>query len=164
MQIKYLILFTLTGFVVAIDQVTKLYIGTFIELDNTIPWIQDFLSLTYQKNTAGIFDIFQNVDPTMRKLFFILVPSLALVVIILAVLFSKKLSQRAAIGLALIAGGALGNLLDRVRFNYVIGFLDFNWLAPKHPLNLADLFLCMGGIILIFHITFSTYREGEGKT
>ena len=57
-------------------------------------------------------------------------------------------------GLALISGGALGNLLDRIRFNSVIGFLQFDFIPKKHPMNFADIFLCLGGTLLILYIVF----------
>ncbi|MBI2608895.1 MAG: signal peptidase II [Deltaproteobacteria bacterium] len=159
MKIKYLILLTLSGFVVSLDQVTKLWVNSELKLGTTASFIEGFLSITLQRNTAGVFAIFQNLDPHIRTLFFLLVPFISIVGILCAFIFLKNLSQLFYCGLALIAGGALGNLLDRLRFNSVIGFLEFHWLPRRHPLNLADIFLIVGGLILIFCISFSHIRE-----
>jgi signal peptidase II len=57
-------------------------------------------------------------------------------------------------GLALILGGALGNLLDRMLFNHVIDFIDIylnNWHWPAF--NLADMAICLGGLILVIYLS-----------
>jgi len=53
----------------------------------------------------------------------------------------------------------LGNLLDRIRFNSVIGFLQFDFIPKKHPMNLADIFLCLGGALLILYIIFFLKKD-----
>ena len=159
MPIRYLILITLSGFVVSIDQVTKLTIASHFEQGVAYSVIKGVLSLTYEKNVFGVFDLFQNIDATLRTAFFLLVPALFLIATLLIFIFAKKIGQIPAIGLALISGGALGNLLDRIRFNSVIGFLQFDFIPKKHPMNLADIFLCLGGALLILYIIFFLKKD-----
>ena len=68
-----------------------------------------------------------------------------------------------AIGLALISGGALGNLIDRIRFNSVIGFIRFEYLPKKHPMNVGDVFLCLGGVLLILYIIFFMHMDTNNE-
>ncbi len=163
MPIRYLILITLSGFVVSLDQVTKLYIASHFEEGKVEEVISGFLSLTYKKNIFGVFDLFHNIDPTIRTSFFLLVPALFLLITLLIFIFKKNIAHMPAIGLALISGGALGNLIDRIRFNSVIGFIRFEYLPKKHPMNVGDVFLCLGGVLLILYIIFFMHMDTNNE-
>ncbi|MBI2026758.1 MAG: signal peptidase II [Deltaproteobacteria bacterium] len=157
MRIQYLILLTLSGFVVALDQVTKLYVSSHYLLGQTLVILENVLHVTYSKNVAGMFDMFQSVSEGIRLFFFLLIPAIAIVFILGVVIKYKNLALGSTIGFSLIVGGALGNMLDRIRFQSVIGFLDFAFLPKRHPMNVADFFLLLGGAILFVCIVRSKF-------
>ncbi|MFM8314551.1 MAG: signal peptidase II, partial [Deltaproteobacteria bacterium] len=97
-----------------------------------------------------------------RDPFFILVPVLALV-IITAVLAKLKSNQKlTGVALSLVMGGAIGNLIDRVRFGYVVDFLDFHWKEIYHwpAFNVADSCIVVGVAYLFIQ---SFFQENSGQ-
>ena len=107
--------------------------------------VDDFFDLTYVRNTGAAFGLFASVDSSIKA---ILLNSVAVVVFLIVsayALRSSHKSVRLQVGLALILGGAVGNLLDRVRFGYVVDFLDFAVSGHHWPaFNVADSAICIG--------------------
>lgn len=148
---KYLVLCTIAGFVVAFDQLVKIYIHTNFALGDSLPVIQDFFNITYVRNTGAAFGIGSNANELLRSMIFLTLPPLAMI-IILSMMTSVEESDRWQVfSLSLIFGGALGNYIDRLRFGYVIDFLDFHykgiWSYPAF--NIADSAIVGGVTILI---------------
>lgn len=115
-----------------------------------------FLQLTLIKNHGAIFGLFGNLSPNLRDPIFLFVPTFTLLLIIA---FYFKLSERlpfAIFSFCLIIGGALGNLLDRLRLGYVVDFLDFHWRQQYHfpAFNIADLSISIGVLLLGWAIFF----------
>ena len=152
MKRKYFFLSLLTGSVIALDQVTKYFINKNFRLGESIPLVQNFFSLTYVRNTGAAFGLLANADTAFRVPFFVLVPIIALGAI--AFIFKKIPSGdvRLSCALSLVVGGAIGNLIDRVYFGFVIDFLDFHWKYRYHfpAFNVADSAICVGvGILML---------------
>ena len=94
------------------------------------PIIPNLFDLTYVRNSGAAFGLFASVDSSLKA---ILLNSVAVIVFLIVsayALRSSHKSVRLQVGLALILGGAVGNLLDRVRFGYVVDFLDFAISGP----------------------------------
>ena len=131
----------LTAFlIVFLDQFTKLIISSRFTLGESVPVIKSIFHLTYIINKGAGFGILQN-----KQWFFIW---FAVIVIgIILYLYDKiPASKYVQLGVGLILGGAIGNLIDRIRLNYVIDFLDFRfWPA----FNIADSAVSVGAVILI---------------
>ncbi len=111
--------------VLFLDQWTKGIITRTMEVHQSRTILDDFFDLTYVRNTGAAFGLFASVDSSMKA---IVLNSVAVVVFLIVsayALRSSHKSVRLQVGLALILGGAVGNLLDRVRFGYVVDFLDF---------------------------------------
>ena len=149
---KYIVLFLLTAFVICLDQVTKLVVVERFRYGESIPVLPGFFNLTYIRNTGAAFGLLAHADPAFRIPFFVIVPLVALVAI--AFIFRKipdrdlKLSS----ALSLVIGGAVGNLIDRVKLSYVVDFLDFHWKYEYHfpAFNVADMAICVGvGILML---------------
>jgi len=138
-------LFIVTVMLVMImDQVTKYYVTKNFFVTQSLPIIRNVFHITYVQNPGAAFGILKN-----KTLFFIII-SIVIVVFILIYLkhipSNKKLLR---FGLSLQIGGALGNLIDRVKFGYVIDFLDFRvWPV----FNVADMAIVFGVGILIYEI------------
>lgn len=164
---KYLILFILTTLIIGLDQITKLMVIQQFRLGESISIIAGYFNFTYVRNTGAAFGLLARSDPSFRIPFFVIVPIIALVAI--GFIFKKiadndfKLSS----ALSMVIGGAVGNLIDRVQFGYVIDFLDFHWLYKYHfpAFNVADSAICVGVGILMLDLVFQNQdKEKEIKT
>jgi signal peptidase II len=151
-KLKYLILAAIAGAVITIDQATKMYVHTHFQLHETIEVLSGFFNLTYVRNYGAAFGFLAESHQTFRELFFLSMPPVALL-IILAILRTVVETDRWTIAsLSLVFGGAIGNYIDRLRFRYVIDFLDFHlqktytWPA----FNVADSAIVAGVAVLLF--------------
>jgi len=151
-QSRYLVLAVISGFLVALDQLTKIWVHTGMGLGDSIPVIQDIFHITYVRNPGAAFGIFRESAEMFRQIFFLSMPPIAMI-IILSMLKSVPNDDRPQIvALSMIFGGAIGNYIDRVRFGYVIDFLDVHyktvWSYPAF--NVADsAIVCGVGVLLI---------------
>jgi signal peptidase II len=149
---KYLILAVVAALLVAVDQLTKLYIHTNFELGEFITVIPGYFNITYVRNPGAAFGIFRESLGAFRSIFFLAMPPIAMITI-LAILRGVANNDRVQIlALSAIFGGAIGNYLDRIRFGYVIDFLDFH-LQNKYSwpaFNIADSAIVCGVIVLLF--------------
>ena len=152
MKLKYLILAAIAGAVITIDQATKMYVHTHFGLHESIEVIQGFFNLTYVRNYGAAFGFLADSHQTFREIFFLSMPPVALLVI-LAILRSVLETDRwQIVSLSLVFGGAIGNYIDRIRFRYVIDFLDFH-IQKKYTwpaFNIADSAIVVGVSILLF--------------
>lgn len=149
---KYVILSVLTAVTLVLDQLTKYEVIERFRYGESVPVIPGFFSLTYVRNTGAAFGLLAHADPAFRIPFFVIVPVIALVAI--SFIFRKIPDQdlKLSSALSLVIGGAVGNLIDRVTFNYVIDFLDFHWKYQYHfpAFNVADMAICVGvGILML---------------
>ena len=128
--------------VVALDQLTKHFIFTRMIVGDSYPVLGKILSLTYSRNTGSAMGL---VPAGGRVLAVV-----AAVFVVCIVVWGARWAGRnpwLAWGLGLLLGGALGNLIDRVRFGYVVDFLDVHFWPV---FNVADIAVCCGaGLILI---------------
>jgi len=136
--------FFLTSFFTCIfDQITKLYIITFLQKHNGNIELFNFLSLTFVKNYGVLFGFLNS-----EKIRFILI-LFSLFAIIFIFLYSKKFDKTEKFNqfsLGLIEGGIMGNLIDRIKNGYVVDFINFHFWPV---FNFADSFIVIG-IILFF--------------
>ncbi|HRK01036.1 MAG TPA: signal peptidase II [Oligoflexia bacterium] len=154
MKLKYLILLAVSGTIISIDQLTKQIVVQRFLLGESVEVISGFFNLTYVHNPGAAFGFLAQAHSGFRVPFFIVVPMIALAII--GFIFRKvddrdlKLSG----ALSLVIGGAVGNLIDRVAYNYVIDFLDFHWNYAIHfpAFNVADIAITVGVAILIIDI------------
>ena len=164
MKTKYLLLLSISGVVITLDQLSKLWIHTRFELSASFPIISGFFHLTYVRNPGAAFGFLASSHPAFREVFFLSMPPIALL-IILAILRSVEERDRwTSVALSLVFGGAIGNYIDRLRFRYVIDFLDFhlnyeflNKIGFKTmedltwpTFNIADVAIVTGICILLF--------------
>ncbi len=136
--------------VVAIDQATKLWIMRHFALYESKVVIADLFNLTYLTNNGAAFSILAGQPAVWRQLFFIGAAGAALVFIWIAQRSFGRNSIVYSLSLALIAGGAIGNLIDRIRYGFVVDFLDVYIGAHHWPaFNIADSAITIGVILFI---------------
>ena len=115
--------------------------------------IEGFFSLVYVMNPGAAFGFLAGAPEIFRYFFFIGITSLAMLLIIYYILKSKQERLPVIISLTLIFGGAVGNLIDRIRFGAVVDFLDFyigTWHWPAF--NVADSAISAGAVLMIWGI------------
>ncbi len=131
--------------VLFLDQWSKGLVTRTMEVHQSRTVIPDVFDLTYVRNTGAAFGLFASVDSSVKA---ILLNSIAVIVFLIVSAYAVRSSHksiRLQVGLALILGGAVGNLLDRVRFGYVVDFLDFAISGHHWPaFNVADSAICIG--------------------
>ena len=152
---KYTKLAIVAGIVVLADQISKALILKFLPYHQNIPIIKGFFDITHIRNPGGAFGLMANMNPTFRTVVFLFISSLAVGLILYFYKKTPNSQPLLATGFALIFGGAIGNLIDRVRFGNVVDFLDF-YLGNLHwpAFNIADSGITIGIFIFIFHLVF----------
>ncbi len=160
---RYLILAVVGLGTVVLDQVTKLYIMGAMRLHETIPIVPNLFSLTYIRNPGAAFGILASSSSLFRLIFFGVMSVFALG-LLLTIFF--RLQDDDWVGQVFISGilgGAIGNLLDRVRYGEVIDFLDFYVDAYHWPaFNVADTAISLGVGFLILHFAFEKKEPEPG--
>ncbi|MGZ3742492.1 MAG: signal peptidase II [Pseudobdellovibrionaceae bacterium] len=164
MKKKYLYLAVITGLLVAADQLVKMYIHTQFHLGESIVVIPNFFNLTYVRNFGAAFGFLAESHPTFREIFFLAMPPVALIIILTIMHGVKDEDTKQIIALSAIFGGAIGNYVDRLRFRYVIDFLDFH-LNNKYSwpaFNIADSAIVCGVCLLLLMMVFeSKHKKSE---
>jgi signal peptidase II len=135
--------------VVVLDQATKFYIATHFPLYSMRAIIRNWLDLTYTLNPGAAFSLFTNMPARMRAIFFIVLSFVAIVV--LTVLLARRTTSAASgLAFALILGGTIGNLIDRLARGRVIDFIYFHHDSFSYPVfNVADSTITMGVAIIL---------------
>lgn len=152
---RYIKLAIVAFIVLVLDQITKALILHNLPLSNSISIIPGFFNLTHVQNPGGAFGFMANQSPNFRFILFFIVSLLAVCLIFFLYINTPKTHPLLATGFALIFGGAIGNLIDRIRFGKVIDFLDFHMGQLHWPaFNVADSSVSVGITIFIFHLLF----------
>jgi len=157
---KYILLLLIAGGVVVLDQITKALVLKTIALHHSIPVIPGFFNFTHIHNPGGAFGFMARQSHGVRVFLFLAVSFLA--ILLLFYLYGKiPLGyQWLSAGLALIMGGAIGNLIDRIRFGEVVDFLDLYAGAYHWPaFNVADSAVTVGIVILLIHMVLGKLPE-----
>lgn len=162
MKKKYLILITLAGFIIAFDQLMKMYIHTQYQLGESHIIIKDFFNFTYVRNTGAAFGIFHDANEILRNIIFLSLPPIAVTIILMILRTIRDNDYVQICALSGVFGGAIGNYIDRVRFGYVIDFLDVHYKQHSWPaFNIADSTIVVG-ICVMMWLMFK--EEKEKKT
>ena len=129
--------------VILLDRVTKIFFVGLLSLGESLPVIRNALHMTMVHNTGIAFGLFKN-----QGIVFIIIPIIAVVLLIFNVFYyrnTKELSRMYICGFSMILGGAIGNLIDRISYGYVIDFIDFR-IWPVF--NIADSAITIGACII----------------
>ena len=150
---KFLFLTLIGGGIIILDQVTKFYVQKALRLHESVVVVDGFFSLTYIRNPGAAFGFFATQTSEFRSVFFLTVSAVALTLLVFFFLQAPKDDVCALIAISLLFGGAIGNLLDRLRLGEVVDFLDFyvdqfHWPA----FNVADSAITIGISLLMFNL------------
>lgn len=134
-------------FVLGIDQATKIWFEQNFSLGEVLPVCTGF-NLVLAHNTGAAFSFLADAGGWQRWAFAALAAAVIVAMIVLLVRNSHR--KLLSLSLTLIAAGALGNMIDRTVYGYVVDFLDFYWQGWHWPaFNVADVAICGGAFFLI---------------
>ncbi len=142
----------IAALVVVLDQASKLAALRLLQPYQSLPVLPDLFNLTLAFNRGASFSFLSEAGGWQRWLFsgVSIVASAVIIVLLRRTPRSERLN---GIGLALVLGGAVGNLVDRLRFGHVIDFLDFYYRAWHFPaFNVADTAITVGAALLVLGI------------
>jgi signal peptidase II len=150
---RYAIFFSTVITVTLLDQLTKAFIHSTMPLYSSWKVIDGFLNITYIRNPGAAFGFLAQASPLFRSVFFVLVTLLAIGMIIYYLIKSRADQPGLVFALSLILSGALGNLIDRLRFGEVIDFIDVYFRSHHWPaFNVADAAISVGAMIMILEL------------
>jgi signal peptidase II len=150
---KYTLLLVTVGAVVLCDQLSKLYVDAVMWPHQSITVIEHYFNITYVRNPGGAFGLFARAERGIVRPALLGFSAVAVVVIIL--IYRSTPLDRLLVRLAfsLVLGGAIGNLIDRIRFDQVIDFLDIHWHHYHWPaFNVADAAITIGVALLCWDL------------
>ena len=144
-------------FVIILDQFSKFYVMTSLLKDEHYIGVTSFFNIVQAWNTGVSFSMFNNGG----KLGLIVLSSIAVVVVIFLLRWMyKDNSKLIKVALGMIVGGAIGNLIDRIRYGAVYDFLDFHVSGHHWPaFNVADSFICIGAFLIVIYGIFSKEKK-----
>jgi signal peptidase II len=132
--------------IVFLDRITKIFFSQILALGESLPLIRHVLHMTLVHNTGIAFGLFKN-----QSFVFIVISIIAVVLLTYNIFYYKyneeKLSRLYIVAFSMILGGAIGNMVDRILYGYVIDFIDFRvWPV----FNIADSTITIGALIIAF--------------
>ncbi len=151
-----MIYFLLTAAIIFIDQIAKIAIRTMLTEGQSIKVISDFFSLTYVRNDGAAFSSFRG-----QQLLLVAVSTAVVAVALIFLWKNRKKDKLLCSGLAMVAGGGAGNLIDRALFGSVTDMFSFSIFPPVF--NVADIGVVIGCSLIIVYSIVSERREKDKK-
>ena len=161
---KNILFLTIASLVILLDLATKAWILSTMRIYDSFVVVEGFFSITHVRNPGAAFGFLAGAPPLFRYLFFIAI-TVAAIALILYYLHSSRIEEPSLVSaLALILAGAVGNLIDRIRFGEVVDFLDvyigsYHWPA----FNVADSAITVGAGVLMAILLRRRKERTDGK-
>ncbi len=150
--------------IIVFDQITKWVIRANYLVHESTKVITDFFSITYIRNTGAAFGFGSKFGEVPRIMLFKVLPVLACLWLAWLIYTTPKGKNLLRTAYVLILAGAIGNLIDRFYFGFVVDFLDFNFGFYHYPaFNVADSSITIGGFLLAYELIFIQSKELKVK-
>jgi signal peptidase II len=163
MKNKYIQVGSIVGIVLLLDQITKYVIQTHVRLNETVTVIPGFFNYTHVRNRGAAFGLLSTLPEFWRSAFFITVTLVAVAVIIALII--KTHERLLVYAFSLIAGGAIGNVVDRIRYGEVVDFIQWYVKSYYWPsFNVADSAISIGVVLLAFEMLFGTNNKSPAPS
>ncbi|MBW2305546.1 MAG: signal peptidase II [Deltaproteobacteria bacterium] len=151
--LKYWLLMVIVLTLLVSDQATKAMVINSLSENETIPVLEGYLNLTHVRNQGAAFGILSDGGARIQRYFFIPITIVVSLAILIIISHSRKDEIFKVISLSMVLSGALGNLMDRVRWGGVVDFIDIHYGTLHWPaFNVADASISIGVILLIVHL------------
>ena len=159
---KYLWAGSIAGIIIVLDQVTKHLVDIHIRRYDLVPVIPGFFNLTNVRNKGAAFSFLASLPDGWRDAFFISMTVIAVLVILTFIRNTRE--PFLVVAFSLITGGAIGNVIDRIRLGEVIDFIQWyvkSWYWPSF--NVADSAITVGVVLLAYDMLF-LHKTREKET
>lgn len=158
---RFIVWMAIAVVVVVADQMTKMAIIKWIPLYDTVP-LNSFINLTHQKNSGAAFSFLADAGGWQRWFFVVLATGVSVVIAVWIWRVRRAGQNLLSAGLALVLGGAIGNLIDRILLGHVTDFFQV-WFGswPFPSFNVADASISVGAVLLIIDALFFSGREKQ---
>lgn len=162
MKRKYLILFSLAGLVVSLDQLTKQIAHAKFALGESFGLVPGLVEFLHYRNNGFAFGLLQRAPKSVQEVFFVGIPIFALVLIVLIFIKLRDNQTLSSLALTCILGGAVGNLIDRLQYGYVVDVfrLHLGGVFSLPPFNFADAAIISGVVLLFRHSLKNDFVKG----
>jgi signal peptidase II len=151
--IRNLLIVILLATNIGCDQISKNIVRQRIEYGEQISVIDNFITLTKVENTGAFLSLGNSLPRILYRTFMIVIPMIVLIYALYYLLTSNNLSRLLVIGICLIVGGGVGNIIDRIMFGSVTDFLHFNFVIFHTGIvNVADISVTTGFFIILFKL------------
>ncbi len=152
--------FFIIALVIVADQLTKVWVVAHFAMFESREVVPGLFNLTYLTNKGAAFGFLNGDYGAWRQVFFVVIAVLAFVVLMVALRQLKGQGKAYSVALGLIGGGAVGNLLDRLRLGAVVDFLDFYYQGHHWPaFNVADSAITVGVTLFIIRQIMANNAE-----
>lgn len=137
----------IAGLVVFLDQLIKYFVVQYLPQAGTVTAVPYILDLTYVENRGVAFGMFKDM-----RWIFVVFTAIIILVLLYIIIFKGIKSKLFLISSALIIGGGIGNLIDRIFLGYVIDYLQLSFFSPV--CNFADYAITVGTVLLVIYLLF----------
>ena len=144
---------------VILDQLTKYLTVLYIKPIPTLPRWEGVFHLTYAENTGAAWSIFSAPD---QRWIYMTISTVGILAMLACLALWRELSPMTRVGVAMMAGGGIGNMIDRVANGFVVDMLDF-CLINYPVFNIADCFVCVGAGVIFLSFILDWIAEGKAK-
>ncbi len=155
MPSKYTLLLITVSVVVVCDQIAKLYVDAVMVPHQSITVFENYVAITYVRNPGGAFGLLARAGREVVRPMLLGLSFVAALILILAYRATPRERFLSRLAFSLILSGAVGNLIDRMRLDEVIDFLDVHWYQYHWPaFNIADSVITLGVVLLCWDLLF----------
>jgi len=150
-------------FNIAIDQISKVIVRNTLTFREEVNVIGDYFQLIWVENKGAFLGMGSDMDPTLRLIFLLILPTLVLGYVIYYIIKTKELDKLSLIAFCCIAGGGIANVFDRIAFGQVTDFFFINLggVFKTGIFNIADLSVTIGMVMLLFSGVFNSKKKEE---
>ena len=150
----------LSAVMLLLDQVTKWFAVAWLQFQQPVPFILGFWNWTLTHNTGAAFSFLADAGG-WQHWFFSALATVVCIALVIGLRHTPRADWRTALPFALVISGALGNVIDRLRFGYVVDFVDWYWRDFHWPVfNVADSCIVGGAVMMVL---FSLRSPGKDK-
>ncbi len=165
MKRKYWVLLVVCVAIIAMDQWTKSMVQQRLALYQRVEVMHGFFNLTHVRNPGGAFGIFGGEKGGLGSWLFLVVSLAAIGSILVLFVRTREGEKTLSLSFSLVLSGAIGNLIDRLRYGEVVDFLDF-YLSSYHwpAFNVADSAICVGIGLMAFDLLIRDTKKLKGSS